>query len=251
MVAKRKRRRRDVESPSAAAKKPSRGSRVRRVNEPFEEWRFEPRRGSDVLRVVWLSLGALAVGAGVYAQFLWSAGPPPGYAWFVLILGAVMLLAYAFFVPAPAGAVHVGDLGVGLDDEAKTPRTAWYEIQQLGLAHDALVLKTAGKPVVVSLASHPGAAQRILKEADRRIGSRVDLTDEDRRRVRDRGGGAKGTRGQRVTAVPPQVTELSCLASGEPLMVERDVRLCARCAAVYHKSAVPKRCAACDASLKG
>jgi hypothetical protein len=40
------------------------------------------------------------------------------------------------------------------------------------------------------------------------------------------------------------------MSTDEPLTFEKDVRMCDRCGAPYHKAGVPKRCAGCGAKLR-
>ena len=53
-----------------------------------------------------------------------------------------------------------------------------------------------------------------------------------------------------LSAEPPQVVDEHCRASDKPLTIEKDVRMCARCVALDHKAAVPRRCVVCHARLK-
>jgi hypothetical protein len=48
---------------------------------------------------------------------------------------------------------------------------------------------------------------------------------------------------------PLQAIGLRCRASDRLLTLEDDARTCARCGELYHRAAVPKRCASCGARL--
>lgn len=220
---------------------------LRRLTETFEEQRFEPKASHrELVGVLLLSFGALGLGAGLYAQFLWNAPEAPSYAPFVLALGIVLTAAYALYQPAKYEALVVGELGVGFEHDGKVTRTAWYQLQRLTFAHDALRLETTGKPLLVEVSSHPSAAQRILAEARRRIPKRVDIDD-----ARLPPAGSSADTGEEQEADPPQVTEMTCRATERPLSVEKDVRMCSRCGVLYHKSGVPTRCAECGRKLAG
>ena len=53
-----------------------------------------------------------------------------------------------------------------------------------------------------------------------------------------------------MEAEPPQITSMHCHASDKPLTVERDARMCARCGALYHRTAIPRRCVECGKKLR-
>ena len=227
------------------AKRPK-NKRLRRLTDALHERRFEPKASNrELVSVLMLSFGALGVGAGIYAQWFWNAPEPPAYAPFLLAGGLLLLVVYAFSAPQPLMPMVVGDLGVGFEEASKVTRTSWYELQEVTFAHGALLLKTAGKPIQVSLDDHPVAAPVIVAEAQRRIPDRVALDEDDVGRL----GEPAEEAGETLEVEPPQVAGLTCRASGEPLSVEKDVRMCARCGVLYHRKQVPRRCEECGAEL--
>jgi hypothetical protein len=232
----------------AKAAKAAPKARVRRIDDAFREWRFEPKAGTrDLLGVIALSIGALALGGGVYAQFV-SAKDTVGhtYAPYLLAAGLAFMAGYFFLLGQRTGPIVVGELGIGFEQDGKVERTAWYELLGLTLEHDALRFKTAGKPLSLVLAEHPSAARFVVAQARERVPDRVQIADRDAARI----GAPKPGEGVERKADPPQVTELNCRASGRPLSFESDVRLCDCCAALYHRAKVPPACLECGRSLK-
>jgi hypothetical protein len=225
---------------------PSRQPVLRKLSDRFQERRFEPKSsGREYVSVVLMSLGGVVLGVGVYAQFLSDAGPAT-WAPYMLATGVLLVVAYFLFGQAEARPLRVGELGVGFEQDGKVNRTRWYEIDSVELADDSLTLGVSGKPLRVSLLTHPGAARRIVVEASKRIPRRVALHDDDLQRI----GEPRAGEGKTVEAEPPQVTQLRCLASDMPLTFEQDVRMCRRCGALFHRTAVPRRCVECGKKLK-
>src|SRR5690606_33637084 len=104
-------------------------------------------------------------------------------------------------------------------------RTAWYQIEKIAMSGGSLTVKPPGAAIVLPLAAHGSAAQRLVDEAMKRIPDRVELDEGELGAI-----AAAGTdEGEGVLAEPPQVTEMLCAASERPLTFERDVRMCGRC----------------------
>jgi len=203
--------------------------------------------------LAWLWLGGVAVGrgagagAGVYATLLRDAELPPlSYAPYLLVAGVVLVVAYLLLTQQQPAILRVGQLGVGEERDGKVTRYRWCQVEAVRLAGDAVRIATDEKPLLVGLRQQAAAARRLLEQAARRIPKRVELDDEERARV----GEPQAGEGARVAAEPPQVTGMSCLASGEPLTFEKDVRMCRRCGALYHRRRVPRRCSACGKKLE-
>jgi len=216
---------------------------LRRLDDIRREWRFEPTAGGQqVLGVVVMSLGGLALGAGVYAGLILEDGAPSTkYAPFLLAGGIVLLTLYLFFGRTGASPLRVGDLGVGVEEGDTIDRLAWYQIQSVTFGEGALKLKPAGRAIVVPLALHPAAARRIAAEAKGRIPERCELDGADL--------GAPNDADPEVEAEPPQVTNLRCAASDTALSVEKDVRFCGTCGVVYHRKHTPPACVECGRSF--
>src|SRR5205823_4892780 len=129
----------------------------------------------------------------------------------LIILGAALVCAYLVIGGKKLGALRVGDLGVGFDEDGKPARTPWYEITSVTVRDRALRLAAKGKSIVVPLDAHPGAAARIAREARSRIPKRVELEEEDVANLGNPSGGEK------LEAEPPQVTSAHCRATDEAL----------------------------------
>ncbi|MEZ4444002.1 MAG: hypothetical protein R3B72_33320 [Polyangiaceae bacterium] len=220
-----------------------------RFSDAFEDRRFAP--GVSTLDYVWvvvMSLGAIGLGIGMYASFFRDAGLPtlkwPNYA---AAAGATLVLAYLLFGGRTARIVRVGSLGVATEeDDGKVSRLAWWQISSVTLESGGLRIKAAGKPLTLAVAGNEAAVRRIVSEAMKRIPDRVDIPDAEVGKL----GKPSASEGQKVAAEPPQVTGMACRHSDQALTFEKDVRLCSRCAAPYHKLGVPSRCDECGRKLK-
>jgi hypothetical protein len=223
---------------------------LRHLDDRFREQRFAPSaRRNEYVAVILMSLSAVALGAGVYGFVLGGeASSVVSYAPWVLGVGVVMGAAFFLLGPTAPPAVRVGDLGIGLEeDSGKVSRQLWHELSDVAVAGNALRLVCGGRSITLAFDRHGAAVRRIVAEAQKRLPKRVSLDDDALAKV----SALSGERGEDVDAEPPQVTELACRASERPLTIERDVRMCSRCAAFYHRAAVPRRCLECGKKLKG
>lgn len=217
---------------------------LRRLDHAFVEVVHEPlATGRAYLAAVLSSLGAVGLGAGVYALVVLEGRPLYAYAPYVIVLG-ILAIGVSTLLGPSGHVVHVGELGVSVIAAGRAQRTAWHEIQSVSLTDGELRLATKEGPIALGLPAHRLAAAHIAREALRRIPKRVTLSDEEVRELGD-----VDTK-KRVAAEPPQVTNSACRATKKPLTIEKDVRLCARCGVAYHRASVPRRCLECDAQLK-
>ncbi len=219
---------------------------IRRLDERFVERRFEPTAGgSAYLGVIAMSFGATALGMGSYALLALQGRPTYDWGRWLIVLGAGLVCVYLVAGGKKLGALRVGELGVGFEEDGgKVTRTAWCDISKVSLGDRALRLGTGAKAILIPLDAHPAGAARAAREAKARIPKRVALEDADIERL------GRGKGGVEVDAEPPQVTEEHCRASNEPLTFEKDVRMCGRCGALYHRSGLPRRCVDCGKKLK-
>lgn len=234
--------------PVAAARAAAPAATLRRLSGTFAERRFEAEVSrSQVASVLAMSLGGVALGAGIYGVALRGEELAPiSYAPFLLAAGVVLLGVWLLLgqkVPPP---VRVGELGVGFEKDGKVTRTAWHELTAVRFEHDSLCLRTTGAPLTLPLSVQGPAARRVLAEVLRRMPKTVEIDEDDQARI----GAPHADEGEPLEVEPPQVAGLTCLASDRPLTFERDVRLCARCAAHYDKTSVPSRCVRCNKRLK-
>lgn len=222
------------------------GTELRQLSDPRYERRYEPAASAfAIVTVLLFSLGAVALGAGVYAQWLRNGDAGP-HAWalYFLIAGAVLLLGVALFGQGPGRPVRVGDGGVAVErDESNIERIAWCDVSRLLVTDAAVTVQGPGVTIAVPRAIHALAAARVVREARDRIPSKVG----DNIQVEAPAGGAEPAK---EPLEPPQIAGQACKASGKVISFEKDARLCGRCGELYHKSGVPERCLTCDARLK-
>lgn len=223
-------------------------SMLRLTSDPRKERRFEPKASTTaVISVVGLSIGAVLLGAGVYGQWLRAEelGPHKAAPW-LLLGGALLLIAVAVFGPRAATPLRVGDAGVGKErDGGEVERVEWRDVTAVTLRGDALTLESPGTTLIVPLALHAAAAARILAEARRRIPAKVGDVDDAA------AGKPDSSEGEVIPLEPAQAAGARCRATDKVIAFEKDARLCGSCGEVYHKDAVPPRCLTCEAKLRG
>jgi hypothetical protein len=220
---------------------------LRTQDDPRSERRFEPTASvMAVLSTLAMSVGAVLVGAGTYAQWLRAGdlGPHPA-APYLLAGGAVLLIAVALFGQRLAKPLRVGDAGVALEkDPGELDRLEWRDVTRILLSGGVLSLQGSGTTISVPVAVHRAAAARIFSEASRRIPAKVEGLDGSSL------GESDSQAGEKTMLEPPQVAGQHCKQSDKLIAFEKDGRLCGRCGEVYHKDHVPSRCLTCDALLK-
>ncbi len=223
------------------------GSALRSTSDPRKERRYEPKASTTaVISVVALSVGAVLLGAGTYGQWMRAEalGPHPYSPW-LLLGGALLLIAIAVFGPRSATPLRVGDAGVGKEsDGSELERLEWRDITSVHAGGGALVLESAGRTLTVPLKLHPQAAARILAEARARIPGKIGDVDEGGFASLDDG------EGEVLPLEAPQIAGSRCKATDKVIAFEKDARLCGKCGEVYHKEAVPPKCLTCEAKLK-
>jgi hypothetical protein len=221
---------------------------LRRLDERFGDRRFEPTSSQqEYLGIVLMSLGGVAMGVGVYAMWLRDDTLEPiTWAPYAIALGFALVAAYFLFGQAMSMILRVGELGLGPEKDGKVTRTFWYQLDEINMSGEALRIVSDGKSWTVPLKGHAAAARRVVAEALKRIPKRVELSDEELDLIGD----PKASEGTKMNAEPPQVTQLKCAASDRELTFEADVRMCRRCAALYHHSEVPRRCTSCGKRLR-
>jgi hypothetical protein len=223
------------------------GLALRTQDDARSERRFEPTASAmAVISTVAMSIGAVLVGAGTYAQWLRTGdlGPHPA-APYLLAGGALLLIAVALFGQRLAKPVRVGDAGVALEkDPGELERLEWRDVTRVLLSGGVLSLQGAGTTISVPVAVHRAAAARIFDEASRRIPAKVEGLDGAEL------GKPASSDGDKLPLEPPQVAGQHCKQSDKLIAFEKDARLCGMCGEVYHKDHVPTRCLTCDAQLK-
>jgi hypothetical protein len=222
-------------------------SALRLSSDPRKERRFEPKAGATaVVSVVALSIGAVALGAGTYAQWMRAEalGPHPQAAW-MLLSGALLLIAVAVFGPRAATPLRVGDAGIGAEkDGGEVERIEWRDVARVVVGGGAITVESPGHTLTVPFKLHPEAAARIVHEVRHRIAGKLDEASTEGLPEFD------PKAGEVKTLEEAQVAGQHCKASDRQIAFEKDARLCAKCGEVYHKEAVPPTCLTCDAKLK-
>jgi hypothetical protein len=188
--------------------------------------------------------GSAALGAGVFGAWI-AADPVPGST-ALLLLGLVGLASGHFLEPRGAPPVRVGGLGVTIGDPKEAARVPWCDIESVRITGEDLALGVSGKVLLLPLGTHGRAATRIIAEASRRIEARVDVSPKAHERLPP----LREEDGESVPAERLQVTGRKCAASGTVITFEKDARLCANCAALYHVAHVPPECKRCSRLLQ-
>src|SRR6188768_2730046 len=97
-----------------------------------KERRFTPDAtyASRVTTAVGMA-GALALGAGVYAQ--WLKESPLPYAPYLLALGSAAFLGSLWKGNAEVGQLRVGDAGVAIENHGEVVRILWCDIERVSI----------------------------------------------------------------------------------------------------------------------
>jgi hypothetical protein len=188
-------------------------------------------------------LGALALGAGVWGQ--WISETPHGFAPFLFGGGAVVLGAALWFGDAGAVPIRLGDAGIALERGTELTRLAWCDLETVEVSGKLLIVKGKGASFSIPIAAQPKAAAWILAEGTRRVPDAMNVKKSDLTGLPE----PKDLDGEMVAVEGVQVAGRTCAATGKPIAFERDARLCPNCAQVYLKDAVPKQCVTCERDL--
>lgn len=188
-------------------------------------------------------LGALALGAGVFGQ--WVQDPPVDYAVYLIVAGAAGLGAALWFGELSANPVRVGDAGVAIEKGAELVRLGWCDLETVSIEKNQLFLKTAESNYAIPVAAHPQAIAWLLKEGIQRV---PDVVNVKRRDLAQLPKPAEGE-GEELVVEGLQVAGRRCRQSDKLISFEQDARLCPNCCEVYHRLHVPKDCATCKQTL--
>jgi hypothetical protein len=188
-------------------------------------------------------LGALALGAGVWGQ--WISENPHTFAPYLFGGGALVLGASLWFGDAGAVPVRLGDAGIALERGTELTRLAWCDLETVQVTGKQLSVKGKGASFSIPIAAHPKAVAWILAEGTRRVPDAMNVKKSDLTGLPE----PKDLDGELVAVEGVQVAGRLCAATGKPIAFERDARLCPNCAQVYLKDAVPKQCLTCEREL--
>lgn len=229
-------------------------AKKKKVEKRRKEQRFFPHSNANpwAVRVVG-ALGAIALGAGAYEQFLSTGSTPWKYTPYVLAAGALLFALSIWFGTSGDPVLRVGDAGVGLD-RGQVERIPWHGVSAVGFDPKLDSVFVVGKDesgkkkrIDAKLSSQPQAAAWIAKEAEERIPKLVDLESAGSDKIPE---ARSGVAGDVILLEPLQVVGKKCANSDKLIAFEPDARVCPRCERIYYKNSVPKKCP-CGASLGG
>jgi hypothetical protein len=209
-----------------------------------KERRFSPAQTySSGAAVAGGMLGALALGAGVWGQ--WISEVPHGYSPYLFGGGAIALGASLWFGDAGAVPVRIGDAGIALERGTELTRLAWCDLETIEMSGKQLLVKGKSTTFSIPVAAQPVAVAWILAEGTRRVPDVMNVKKSDLNGLPE----PKDLDGELVPLEGVQVAGKHCAATNKPIAFERDARLCPNCAQVYLKDAVPKQCVTCERDL--
>src|SRR5512147_257106 len=125
----------------AASQDGAKGRRAQQLQERKER-RFEPLRSQvALLTMAGTLIGGLALGMGIYAQ--WLAVHRLAYAPWIVAGGAAVLAAVILWGQLSGAAVRVGDAGIAVERADGAPsRVAWYEITSVAVRDGRAVVES-------------------------------------------------------------------------------------------------------------
>jgi hypothetical protein len=228
------------------AEKQGKKKKGKAAKRPRSERRFVPEQTQTTkLAVGGGMIGAFALGAGVYAQ--WVRDPALSYGSWIVAGGAVALGAALWFGDPGAVPLRVGDAGLALEKGSELVRLAWCDIERIFVEKEELIVKGDELTVALPLKTHARAVAWVLAEGARRIPFAMDV----KRSVLSGLPEPKESDGELIEIGSLQVAGRHCASSDKPIAFERDARLCPNCAEVYHKDHVPKKCVTCETDIAG
>ena len=189
--------------------------------------------------------GALALGAGVYAQ--WVQAPPLPWAQYLVAGGALTLGAALWFSEVSGDPIRVGAVGVAVEHGSEFTRIAWCDLTRIAIEGKHLLLESEDATLSVSLGLHPQAVAWILKEGVLRVPDAMDVKGRDSDGLPE----PQDSDGALVPVESLQIAGRHCAATDNAISFERDARLCPNCAQVYHREHTPQKCVTCGEELAG
>ncbi|HVY26322.1 MAG TPA: hypothetical protein VHB79_07200 [Polyangiaceae bacterium] len=209
-----------------------------------KERRFSPAQTySSGAAVAGGMLGALALGAGVWGQ--WISETPHNYSPYLFGGGAIALGASLWFGDAGAVPVRIGDAGIALERGTELTRLAWCDLDTIEMNGKQLLVKGKTTSFSIPVAAQPVAIAWILAEGTRRVPDVMNVKKADLNGLPE----PKDLDGELIPLEGVQVAGKHCAATDKPIAFERDARLCPNCAQIYLKDAVPKTCVTCEKDL--
>ncbi len=189
-------------------------------------------------------LGSLALGAGVWSQ--WMAEHPRPIAPYLIVGGALLLAASLVFGDLGTNPVRVGDGGVAIEKGREIIRILWCDLERVRAKEGSLLLEGKEQTLTIAIAGQPRAVARILAEGTRRVPEAMDVKKSAVAGLPEI---SEHDGGEVLTMEALQVAGRRCAASDRPISFERDARLCPQCCQVYLRDEVPKKCVTCELDL--
>jgi hypothetical protein len=209
-----------------------------------KERRFSPEETYASRITVYAGmLGALVLGAGVYAQ--WLREEPLNYGPYLVGLGAILFAGSLWKGAAEVGSVRIGDAGVALEKGNDMVRILWCDIERASIDNGRLLVRGKEASLSFPVDAHPKASAWLVAEGGRRVPDVIAISRTEIERLPE----PKEFDGELVTVEELQVAGRHCRASGKPISFERDARLCPTCGESYLKDQIPKKCLTCQAEL--
>jgi hypothetical protein len=256
---------------SSASSRSTKAKKAKRAKERTER-RFLPESTvSPKMLYAGIGLGALALGAGMYAYFLReprglsdaviAAGFANGdayktaidnaqsaanaQAFWMMSAGAIVLAIALWFTSSGEAALRVGAPGIALE-RGGIRRIPWYTLKAITWLTGEEAFEVSGqdeedKPLSfkIKARAHARGIAWLIKEAQDRMPSLLEDVPSD---VRARFPEANPNDGT-VIIQPVQVVGKRCAISKRVIAYEPDARVCPNCECVYHMTHVPAVCA--------
>jgi hypothetical protein len=210
-----------------------------------KERRFVPSKATTSRFGFWAGIvGSLLLGAGVYA--VWIRDPAMPYGELLAGSGAAVFVLAMVLGDVRTSPVRIGDAGVALERGMEFTRIPWCDLKRVYVVKGRLVAQAEdGTSLGLPLRVHSVAAAWLLSETVQRVPEAMDVKPS----VVDSLPKPDPKDGESVVVTAVQVVGRRCAASDETIQFERDARLCPRCAQVYDRNHVPRKCKTCGADL--
>jgi hypothetical protein len=209
-----------------------------------KERRFAPEETYASRITVYVGmLGALLLGAGVYAE--WIREEPRHYGPYLVGVGILLFTGSLWKGVADVGKVRIGDGGVALERNSDLARILWCDIERVSIDAGQVVVKGKETTLSFPLEAHPKATSWLVTEGGRRVPDVISVKRAEIEKLPE----PKEFDGEILDVEELQVAGRHCRASGKPIAFERDARLCPMCGESYLKDQVPKKCLTCQAEL--
>ncbi len=188
------------------------------------------------------ALSAAAVGAGFYDKFLTGVQHDEGI-WLIL-LGLFGVGAAAWRLGLGAPDLLLGDAGIAVDRADEVERIPWFELKSVTRSGDSLHLVGDSRRITLPITAHRVGVAQLLSELRSRPITLTERLPELSGPIPD----CPVLLAQPVRGL--QITGRRCAASHLPIRLERDARLCPRCAQLYLVGELPVNCTTCQTPLR-